>query len=338
MASLTRLVSISLACCSVFCLAARFPARAQQDKKSAGYHVVRGWPALPEGYVLGEVPGVAVDSHNHVFVFHRTARSTRPVHVVKEEGPIPGATILCFDGDSGALVALWGGHMFLEPHGLSVDKDDNIWLTDRTLNQVYKFSHDGKLLLTVGEKGVAGLDGGHFFGPSAVAVAADGSFYVSDGYGNSRVAKFSPTGEFLFDWGKKGIGPSEFDTVHNVALDAQGRVYIADRGNARVQIFTADGKFITQWKSDALGRPWALAFGADGYAYVLDGGDLKLIPPDRSHILKLDLTGKILDQWSAYGNYDGQIYWGHDIAVGRDGAVYVGDILGHRIQKFVPDR
>lgn len=324
-----------------FVLAAPAPlffARAQQAQKPpGGYHVVRGWPKLPEGYVFGEVTGVAVDSHNHVFVFHRTAHSTRPVHLEKQEGPIAGATVMCFDGASGALVAQWGENLFREPHGLSVDKDDNLWLTDRELNQIYKFSHDGKLLLTVGEKGVAGLDGRHFFGPAAVAVAPDGSFYVSDGYGNSRVAKFSPTGEFLFDWGKKGSGPGEFNTVHNVALDAQGRVYIADRSNARIQIFTADGKFITQWKSDALGRPWALAFSADGFVYVVDGGDLKFNPPDRAHILKLDLTGKILDQWSAYGNYDGQIYWGHDIAVSRDGAVYVGDILGHRIQKFVPD-
>jgi peptidylamidoglycolate lyase len=314
-----------------------FFARAQEAQNPTGaYHVVRDWPRLPEGYVFGEVTGVAVDSHNHVFVFHRTARSSR--RPPAREGPIPAATVLCFDGATGSLLAQWGENMFREPHGLSVDKDDNLWLTDRELNQVFKFSHDGKLLMTLGEKGVAGNDGRHFLGPTAVAVAPDGSFYVSDGYGNSRVAKFSPRGEFRFDWGKKGSGPSEFDTVHHVALDAQGRVYVADRSNSRLQVFTGDGKFIAEWKSPALGRPWASALGPDGLLYVVDGGDLKFSPPDRAHILKLDLSGKILEQWASYGTYDGQIYWGHDIAVGRDGAVYVGDILGHRLQKFVADR
>ena len=314
-----------------------FFARAQQGQKSpGGYQVVRGWPRLPEGYVLGQVSGVAVDSHNHVFVFHRTTRSSR--NLPKLEGPIPEATVLCFDGDSGALVAQWGQGLFRTPHGITVDHDNNIWLTERELHQVYKFSHDGKLLLTLGEKGVPGADGLHFGGPSGVAVAADGSIYVSDGYDNSRVVKFSATGEFLFDWGKKGSGPGEFNLVHAVALGAQGRVYIADRGNARIQVFTSEGKFLAEWKSEALGRPWALATGADGFLYVVDGGDLKLTPPDRAHILKVDPTGKVLAQWSSFGNYDGQIYWGHDIAVGRDGAVYVGDILGQRVQKFVPER
>ena len=302
----------------------------------AGYHVVRGWPRLPEGYVLGQVSGVAVDSHNHVFVFHRTARSSRTPP--KLEGMIPGATVLCFDGESGALIAQWGENQFRVPHAITADRENNLWLTDRELHQVYKFTHEGKLLLTIGEKGVPGTDGRHFGGPSGVAVATDGSIYVSDGYDNSRVAKFSATGDFLFDWGKKGSGPGEFNLVHAVALDAEGRVYIADRGNARIQVFTSGGKFLAEWKSEALGRPWALAAGADGFLYVVDGGDLKLSPPDRAHILKLDLTGKILDQWSSFGNYDGQIYWGHDLAVGRDGAIYVGDILGQRVQKFVPGR
>ena len=300
----------------------------------AGYHLVRGWPRLPQGYVLGQVSGVTVDSHNHVFVFHRTARSSRIPP--KLDGTIPDATVLCFDGDTGALVAQWGAGEFRLPHGITADRQDNLWITEREWHQVFKYSHEGKLLLTLGERGVLASDGRHFGGPSGVAVARDGSIYVSDGYDNSRVAKFSSTGEFLFDWGKKGSGPGEFNLVHAVALDEQGRVYVADRGNARIQVFTPEGKFITEWKSSALGRPWAVAIGSDGYAYVVDGGDQKLSPPDRSHILKVDLTGKILDQWSSYGNYDGQIYWGHDIAVGRDGAVYVGDILGQRVQKFVP--
>jgi DNA-binding beta-propeller fold protein YncE len=310
------------------------PTDGQTAAPATGYHLVRGWPRLPEGYVLGQVSGVTVDSHNHVFVFHRTARSSR--NPPKLGDVIPDATVLCFDGDTGAVLAQWGAGLFRVPHGIAADRANNLWLTDRGLHQVYKFTHDGKPLLTLGERGVPGADGQHFGGPSGVAVARDGSIYVSDGYDNSRVAKFSASGEFLFDWGRKGSGPGEFDLVHAVALDEQDRVYVADRGNARIQVFTPDGKFLTQWKSAALGRPWAVAIASDGYAYVVDGGDLKLSPPDRAHLLKVNLSGTILDQWASYGNYDGQIYWGHDLAVGRDGAVYVGDILGQRVQKFVP--
>jgi DNA-binding beta-propeller fold protein YncE len=157
---------------------------------------------------------------------------------------------------------------------------------------------------------------------------------VSDGYGNSRVAKFSAKGEFLFDWGHKGDQPGQFNTPHGIAMDEQGRIYVADRSNSRIQVFKGDGTFLQQWKSPELGRPWALSFGPDGCLYVVDGGDLKPWPPDRSHILRLDTNGNVLEMWASFGNYDGELFWGHDIAVGKDGAVYVGDIQGRRVQKF----
>jgi peptidylamidoglycolate lyase len=306
---------------------------AQKSEPTEPYAVVHGWPVLPEGFVLGQVSGVSVDSHNHVFVFHRAENSW----AADKSHPIPSPAILCFDGATGKLLSSWGENRFLEPHGLRIDRSDNIWVTDRGLHQVFKFSHDGKLLMTLGTERVPGLDGAHFNKPTDVAFAADGSVYVSDGYGNSRVAKFSAEGKFLLDWGHKGQGPGEFDLPHNVAVDAQGRVYVADRMNVRIQIFDANGKFLNMWKSDELGRPWGLAIGPDGLLYMVDGGDLKRGPPDRGRILKLDLNGKILAKWSRFGNYDGQIYWGHDIALGKDGAVYVGDVYhGMRVQKFVP--
>ena len=297
------------------------------------YHVVRGWPVLPEGFMLGHVTGLGVDSHNHVFVFHRAEHA---ILRTKFDDLVKSPTILIFDGDTGRQIGSWGENLFRMPHGLRVDTQDNIWITDTQLNQVMKFTHDGKLLMSVGEKGVAGHDGAHFFGPADIAVEADGSFYVADGYGNSRVAKFSPEGKFLFEWGRKGERPGEFSTVHSIVIGPDGRIYVADRSNARIQIFHRDGAFVTQWKSPELGRPWALAAGPDGNLYVMDGGDLHPWPPDRSHILKLDLQGKILATWASFGNYDGQLYWGHDIAVGKDGAVYVGDIQGRRVQKFAP--
>jgi peptidylamidoglycolate lyase len=283
------------------------------------YEVVHGWPQLPDGFALGQVSGVGVDSHNRIWVFHRGDR------------PIMG-----FDGATGKLVASWGDGMFATAHGLTVDSKDNIWVTDVGHHQVYKFTNSGELLMVVGAKDVPGLDGRHFNQPTDVAVTPTGDFYVSDGYGNSRVAKFSADGEFLLDWGTHGDKPGQFDLPHGIALDPQGRVYVADRSNARIQVFDGDGKFLHQWKSEALGRPWGLTVAPDGYLYVVDGGDMNPKPPDRGRVLKLDLQGNILEKWGSFGSYDGQFYWAHDVAVAKNGDVYVTDVhLGMRVQKFV---
>ncbi len=305
-----------LICTAVFFLSSKpgFP-----DGFSSSYQIVHGWPQLPEGFALGQVSGVDVDSHNHVFVFHR---GDRP--------------ILCFEGKTGKIITSWGDGLFLKSHGLKVDRHDNIWVTDVDRHQVFKFSHSGELLMTLGIEKKAGLDRQHFNGPTDVAIAPSGEFYVSDGYGNSRVVKFSAKGEFLFDWGSKGDQPGQFDIPHGITADADGRVYVADRSNSRIQAFDSQGKFLHQWKSSHLGRPWAVNFGPDGFLYVVDGGDLNPKPPDRGHALKLDLQGNILDKWGAFGSYDGQFYWAHTIGVAPDGNVYVGDVhVGMRVQKFV---
>ena len=304
---------------------------------STSYEVIHGWPILTDDYILGQVSGVGVDSHNRVFVLHR---ADVPWIDKLNDHPIQSPTIMCFDAGTGKLLSSWGTNIFLNPHGLAVDRDDNIWVTDCGRQQVLKFANDGKLLMTVGEKGKAGLDGQHFNQPTDIAIAPDGSFYVADGYVNSHVAKFSSDGQFLLDWGRHGSKPGELDTPHGIALDREGRVYVADRGNARIQVFKPDGTFLYQWKSTQLGRPWAIRLGPDGYLYIVDGGDMnggsKPKPPDRGYITKLDLQGNILEKWSRFGNYDGQLFWGHAVAIGNDGAVYAGDIQGRRIQKFVP--
>jgi peptidylamidoglycolate lyase len=291
------------------------------SRVSPSYSVVHGWPKLPDGFAFGQVAGVGVDSRNRVFVFHR--------------GEHP---IMYFDAESGKLLGSWGDGMFKQPHGLSVDHHDNIWVTDANRHLVSKFSNKGELLLTAGAKDVPGLDGAHYNRPTDVAVAPNGDFYVSDGYGNHRVAKFSAQGEYLLDWGKAGDKPGEFDTPHGITIDSRGRILVADRSNNRVQIFDSNGKFLGQWKSAELGRPWDVFAGPDGMIYVIDGGDLKPNPPDRGRISKLNLDGKILEQFSSFGRYDGQIYWGHSITVARDGALYVTDILGMRVQKYIPGK
>jgi peptidylamidoglycolate lyase len=222
------------------------------------------------------------------------------------------------------------------PHGLTIDAEDNLWLTDVGLHQVFKFDPSGNLLMILGERGVSGNDAAHFNLPTDVAVAPDGSFYVSDGYGNSRIVRYSPEGEFLDEWGAKGTAPGQFDVPHGLALDAQGRVYVADRGNARLQIFDGTGKFLAEWKGAQLGRPWAVRIGTDGSVYVVDGGDQPVLFPDRARILKFDASGNLLAWFGSYGQEPGQFTWPHAIALAPNDALYVGEVsTGMRVQKFM---
>jgi peptidylamidoglycolate lyase len=305
-----------------------------EAKSSSTYQVVHGWPVLPSGESLGAVAGVGVNSHDNVFVFHRAGREW-PASGVLDLKPIDGSTIAVFDGRSGVLLAQWGAKTFAMPHGLTVDREDNVWLTDVALQQVFKYSPDGKLLLTLGKRGVAGNDHTHFNRPTDVAAAPDGSFYVSDGYRNTRVLKFAADGKFLLQWGTKGNKPGQFDLPHGIALDAAGRVYVADRSNARVQVFEAEGRFVSEWKGAALGRPYDIAIGSGGNAFVADGGDQSPASPSRSGIAVVSPEGKVLERFGGFGTDEGQFSMAHDIAVAKDGSVYVGDTSAKRVQKFV---
>ncbi|WP_437562039.1 hypothetical protein [Sorangium sp. So ce542] len=169
--------------------------------------------------------------------------------------------------------------------------------------------------------------------PTNVAFGLDGDVYVADGYNHARIARFSAGGELLSEWGEKGFGRGQLDTPHGIATDDEGRVYVADRENARVQVFGADGGYLAQWKSAALGRPWAIAFGPDRHIYVVDGGDQDPERP-RGHVLRIDLDGEIVDRWGTSGDGPGEIDWGHGIAVGQDGSVYVTSLRGRGVQKF----
>ena len=166
------------------------------------YEEVRNWPSLPPDVKLGETAGVAVDVNGHVLVFHRPGRGFDLAAKTKLIEP----TVLEIDATTGKLISSWGANMFMVPHGITVDGQNNVFLTDVSLQQVFKFTHDGKLIFALGEPGVGAWDGKHFNEPTDIAIRPDGTFYVSDGYVNSRVALFDRNGKWVREWGKKGSG------------------------------------------------------------------------------------------------------------------------------------
>lgn len=296
------------------------------------HEVVSSWPQLPKEHVLGLCAGVGVDEQNRVFVFHRSGRKWSNPFPME---PIAKPTVSVIDGTTGKLLSSWGENRFIMPHGLTVDHAGNLWLTDVGLHQVFKCTPEGKVLLTLGERAKPGNDHAHFNLPTDVAVLRDGSFYVSDGYKNTRVMKFSAEGKFEFEWGAKGKGPGEFHLPHGIAIDTQGHVIVCDRENERLQVFDAKGLFLHEWKGPKIGKPYGIETGLGGHLFVIDGGSPSLKPELRGKAVELDAEGEVIDTFGSFGKEPGQFQLGHDIAVGPDGAVYVAEGTGARLQKFV---
>ena len=208
------------------------------------YQEVKDWPRLPAGVQLGEAAGVAVDMNGHVFVFHRPGRGFDTAATAKLTEP----PVLEIDADAGTLINSWGANTFLVPHGITIDHANNVFLTDVGLQQVFKFTHDGKPLLTLGEPRVGAWDATHFNEPTDIQIRPDGTFYVSDGYVNSRVAIFDKNGKWVQEWGKKGSGPGEFSNPHGITfVPGSTDVLVADRENSRLQLFDRVGAFKKQW-------------------------------------------------------------------------------------------
>lgn len=295
------------------------------------YAVHHGWPSLPDGHILGFVTAVEVDSHGHIFTFHGFRKWVIPF----AEEPEPDPSILMWNGEDGTLIASWGADTFRMPHGLSIDVDDNVWVTDVARNQVLKFSHDGELLMALGEDGVEGWDDTHFAKPTDIEFGPDGSVYVSDGYENCRIVNFTPDGLYQFEWGECGDDVSQFNIPHDLAIDRKGRVYVADRENDRIQVFEPDGDFIMEWRSGGKWRPSGLSISpVKEEIFMVDGGEQPAGFPYRSSVFVLDLSGHQVTEFGRYGNQDGQFMAGHDITVSPDGFVYVVDIVGRRLQRF----
>ena len=184
-----------------------------EEPSESQFSLVQQWPRLSEEFKLGNPTGIGVNSENQIVVFHRASREWQ---YPMPETNIGESTILTIDKEAGSIIHEWGSDTFVMPHGLEVDHQDHIWVTDVALHQVFKFNSEGELLLKLGEERVAGDDSSHFNLPTDVAVAKDGSFYVSDGYGNSRVVKFSREGEFLLQWGELGDQDGQFVIPHGI--------------------------------------------------------------------------------------------------------------------------
>ena len=309
------------------------------------YELVEDWAKLPEGVSFVDVGGISIDSQNRVYVLNR---GSRPVMVFDREG---------------ALLSSWGEEFFNRPHGSCLGPDGSIYCTDDGNHTVSKFTLDGKLLMTVGKKdqpsdtgyvnkgsmseslATIKRSGPPFNRPTGVALSSSGEIYVTDGYGNARVHKFTPDGTLLFSWGDPGTGPSQFQVPHSVRVDKQERVWVCDRENSRIQIFNAQGEFIEQW-DDIGGKPCDIFFGDDEILYIPIKSENK---PHGVSIFTRD--GKLLTRWGSQGSpveiINEETYMfvtPHTIAVDSRGDIYVGEIRhkmarvdrGSRaLQKFV---
>jgi DNA-binding beta-propeller fold protein YncE len=245
------------------------------DPRPDSYSMAQDFFKLPEGRKIGSTVTLAVDPDGtSIWVFERCGGHDCVGSVV--------SPILEFDA-SGHLVSSFGAGLFNRPHGIHVDFEGNVWVTDDQGpdgtdprrngkgHQVFKFSADGKLLLTLGKAGVAGDGPGEFNRPSAVFVAPNGDIFVGDGHGgdsNARIVKFAPDGRFLATWGRKGTAPGEFETPHAIAMDSRGRLFVGDRGNDRVQLFDQDGNFLEAWHQYS--RPSGVYIDRHDIIYVAD--------------------------------------------------------------------
>jgi sugar lactone lactonase YvrE len=244
------------------------------------YRSIDNWAQLPAGRNWGSTSAVDIDiDGTSVWVGERCGAFAPPNQL---KAGVPFACeaskldpILKFDA-SGKLVKSFGAGLTIFPHGIHVDHEGNVWLADGLGkdgkgHQVFKFSPDGKLLLTLGKAGVAGAGLDEFNAPSAVFVARNGDVFVADGHGgntNARILKFSKDGKFIKTWGKKGSAPGEFDIPHALAMDSQGRLFVGDRNNNRIQIFDQEGKFIAEWKQ--FSRPSGIFIDRNDTIYVAD--------------------------------------------------------------------
>ena len=234
------------------------------------YTTLKTWVLLPASRVLGAVSGVDIDADGRsVWIADRCGSGSCVDSAL--------APVMKIAAD-GTLIRSFGAGLFAVPHGVHVDRDGNVWVTDDATgappgkgHQVLKFAPDGTLLMRLGKPGVAGTGEGEFNRPSDVLVAPNGEVFVADGHGgdsNARIVKFSKDGRFIKTWGRRGSAPGEFETLHGLAMDSQGRLFVADLRNFRIQIFDQEGRFLDQWTQ--FGMPGGVFIDRNDVLYVSD--------------------------------------------------------------------
>lgn len=310
------------------------------------YEVLEGWEHLPEGLSFVEVAGVAVDSRDRVYVFCR--------------GRIP---VIVFDRE-GRFLDAWGEGVFTTPHGIFIDRRDHLWLADSGDHTLRKFSPDGRLLMTLGRKGVAADTGfavnvspvqraaGPFNRVTNAAVLPSGELYVADGYGNARVHKFAADGTWLFSWGEPGNGPGQFNLPHGIAVDSAGQVYVADRENSRVQIFSPEGEYLREWTW--VNRPCDIFIDGQDRLYIAELGFqvstvspphyrfMAAPPPGHSPLARVTICepdrGIVQQIGGEQGLLPGNFIAPHGIWADTRGDLYVGEVVAAAgaVAKFAP--
>lgn len=269
------------------------------------YEPAGKFPQLPAEYPLGRCSAVAVNSKGEIYLFHR--------------GKQP---IVCVTPD-GKYLRSWGDDHITTPHGVRVDRQDNVWVTDMGRHRVLKFDPAGKLLLALGT-GQRGTGIDQFDRPTDVAFGPDDSIYVTDGYGNSRVVHFAANGRYLKSWGTPGKQRGEFHLPHAILVDSKQRLLVGDRENNRIQIFDFEGKLLDHWDGFA---PYGLAMNKAGEIFVADAR--------ASQILRLDGAGKVVQRWGQMGTAPGEFDTPHMLAFDSADNLYIAEVGNSRFQKFL---
>jgi DNA-binding beta-propeller fold protein YncE len=285
------------------------------------------WPQKPAEFKWAEMAGIAADAKDNIYIF---TRSTPPVQV--------------YDS-SGKFIRAFGQDIVKAAHHIKIDRDGNVWAADVGGHQVLKFSPEGKMLLTLGTKGVSGRDATHFYQPTDMAITPAGDIFVSDGYGNARIVHFDKTGKFVKEWGELGSKPGQFSIPHAICVDSKGRLYVADRNNVRIQVFDPSGKLLDVWSNIIV--PWGFHITKDDEIWVCGSSPMQWrtedgalgCPPKDQVFMKFNTAGKLLQLWTVPKGADGlekpgELNWVHCITEDSKGNLYAGDIKGKKAQKF----